>query len=81
MIPSFLRSAIFILEALYFLTPLFSRARKQKLPGLLKELIILGLTNWTLIWKWMEKQRWSIETREKFFQFLKDRQSQRDTKP
>lgn len=57
-----LRTLIFILTTLRALSPLLGKGRKQKLPGSLKEVILLLLTNSELLWKWLEKRGWTIET-------------------
>jgi hypothetical protein len=57
-----LRLLILIVQALAIVSPLLGAARRQKLPLLLKEGTFFVLTNWELLWKYLEKRNWSIET-------------------
>jgi len=56
-----LRAMIFILEALAIVAPLLGRGRRQKIPLVLKEGTFFVLTNWQLIWKYLEKRKWTID--------------------
>jgi hypothetical protein len=61
MLPFSFRKLIFLVQALVIVSPLLRRGRKQNLPLLLKEAIFLVISNWALIWKLIEKRRWTIE--------------------
>jgi hypothetical protein len=65
-----LRSLIVLLQALSLLSPLLSKGRKMRLPFLFKELALLMLTNSDLVWKFLEKRRF---TPDAIREFLKSR--------
>lgn len=57
-----LRSLLLIVQFLSLLSPLLGGWRRKKLSFLMKEGVLFALTNWDLIWKYLEKRQWSIET-------------------
>jgi hypothetical protein len=65
-----LRAALLIWEVLAIVSPLLRRGgRRQRLPLALKDGVIFVLANWELIWKYLEKRNWSIETMKNLLRF------------
>jgi hypothetical protein len=65
------RTIVLVLQVLMIATPLLGRWRRQKLSFLLKEGAFLVLTNWDLIWKYLEKRKWSIETAKDLLKLIR----------
>lgn len=68
-----LRSLLFIWEVLVIFTPLLRKGRRLRLPLLFREGALLVLSNWDLIWKYIEKRRWSMETVKKLLRLIRMR--------
>jgi hypothetical protein len=68
-----LRSILFIWQLLVIIAPLIGKGRRQKIPLVLKEGAFFVLTNWELIWKYLEKRKWSIETIRNLLKFRRMR--------
>ena len=64
-----LRSILFLWEVLAIMTPLFKRGGRQKLPLTLKQGALFVLANWDMIWKYLEKRNWSIQTVKNLLQW------------
>lgn len=67
------RTLIFIFEALMIVRPLLGRGRRQKLPFVLKQGAFFVFTHWELIWKYLEKRRWTIKAVKNILQFRRSR--------
>lgn len=67
MIPPILRSLIFLTEIWRLVGPFLAKKGKQKVPISLKEGALFVLLNWDIIWKLLEKQRWTVDAVKKMF--------------
>lgn len=67
MIPPFVRSLFFLVEIWRLVGPLLAKKTNRKVPLNLKEGVLFVLLNWDMIWKFLEKQRWTIDVARKIF--------------
>lgn len=67
------RKIFILLQILQFMSLILSKGRKKNLSFLFKEGVLLTMTNWALIEKWLEKQRWSSNMLEKILKWKSNR--------